>query len=156
MAIISPFKAQELLELIGECWRVTLYIYAPRLNLGFRPLDALDLFSEGKPFDSLSVPRHLIVQLNLFAGQLCMRSFKKYTEVCDFLGLAWRPAEEGIVVRPDGFIVLVHGKKGFRKSPVKFLKVLIAKIRRNCEGTEKTHVGKILQGGLLEDKDFKF
>ena len=154
MVIISPFEAQELLPLIKECRRVTLHIYAPRPSLVFRPLDALDLFTEGKPFDPHSVPRHLIVQLNLFAGQLYLSSFKEYTEVCDFLGLAWRAAEEGILVRADGFIVPAPGKRGFKDSPVKFLKVLMTKIRRNCEGIEKTHLGKMLDGALLEEADF--
>ncbi|KAI9824844.1 MAG: hypothetical protein M1819_000796 [Sarea resinae] len=157
MVIISPFEAQELLPLIQEYRRVTLHLYAPRPNLGFRPLDALDLFTAGKPFDSRCiVPRHVIVQLNLFAGQLYLSSFREYTELCDTLNLAWRPAEEGVRVRADGFITSTSaGKTVFRDSPVEFLKVLMTKIRRNCEGIEKTHLGKILQGGLLEETDFE-
>ena len=154
MVIISPFEAQELLPLIKERRRVTLHIYAPCPNSVFRPLDALDLFTEGKPFDPHSVPRNLIIQLNLFAGQLYLSSFKEYTEVCDFLSLAWRAAEDGVLVRADGFIVPAPGKGGFKNSPVEFLKVLMTKIRRNCEGIEKTHVGKILNGALLEETDF--
>jgi hypothetical protein len=154
MVIISPFEAQELLPLIKEFRAVTLHIYAPRPNLGFRPLDGLDLFTEGKPFDPHNVPRRLIVQLNLFAGQLYLSSFKEYTEVCDFLGLAWKAAEEGVLVRADGFIIPAPGANGFKDSPVKFFKVLVTKIRRNCEGIEKTHLGKILHGGLLEEADF--
>lgn len=61
MIIISPFEAQELLPLIKERQKVTLHIYAPRLNLEFRPLDALDLFVTGKLFDPHNVPRDLII-----------------------------------------------------------------------------------------------
>ncbi len=154
MVIISPFEAQELLPLINKCRKVTLHIYAPRPSLGFRPLDALDLFTAGRPFDARSVPRSLILQLNLFAGQLYLSSFTEYTEVCDFLGLAWRAAEEGVSVSTDGFIVPASGQGGFKDSPVEFLKVLTTKIRRNCEGIEKTHLGKMLNGGLLEEADF--
>lgn len=156
MVISSPFEVQELLALINECRRVTLHIYTPRPSLAYRPLDALDLFTVGKPFDPRSVPRQLVVQLNLFAGQLYLSSFEEYTELCDFLGLAWRAPEQGVLVRADGFIVPDHEKRGFRDSPVKFLKVLMMKIRRNCEEIEKTHVGKILHGGLLEETDFEF
>lgn len=156
MVISSPFEAQELLALINECRRVTLHIYTPRPSLVYRPLDALDLFTVGKPFDPRSVPRQLVVQLNLFAGQLYLSSFEEYTELCDFLGLAWRAPEQGVLVRADGFIVPDHEKRGFRDSPVKFLKVLMMKIRRNCEEIEKTHVGKMLHGGLLEETDFEF
>ncbi|KAM3066455.1 hypothetical protein ACMFMG_012041 [Clarireedia jacksonii] len=156
MVIISPFEAQELLPLIKESRRTTLHIYAPRPNLGFRPLDTLDLFTQGKPFDPRSVPQDLIIQLNLFAGQLYMSSFKEYIGVCDFLSLAWRAAEEGVVVEADGFITKGPGKRYFKDSPVKFLKVLMTKIRRNCEGIGKTHVGVMLHGSLIEEAEFDF
>lgn len=154
MVVISPFEAQELLPSIKRYQKVTLHIYAPRANLGVRPLDALDLFTEGKPFKPYSVPRSLIIQLNVFAGQLYLDSFEEYAELCDFLGLAWRAAEEGLVVEADGFIKSTGMTRGFRHSPVGFLKTLMTKIRRNCEGIEKTHIGKILHGSLLEEADF--
>jgi hypothetical protein len=153
MVIISPFEAQELLPYIREFQMITMHLYAPRHNLAFPSLDELNLFTEGKPFTT-SLPRHLIVQLNLFAGQLYVSSFKEYTEVCDFLGLSWKPTEEGSSVRADGFIVPASGQKGFKDSPVKFFEVLMTKIRRNCEGIERTHMGKILHGALLEEVDF--
>ncbi|CAG8972326.1 hypothetical protein HYALB_00001729 [Hymenoscyphus albidus] len=155
LVVISPFEVQELLDLIREYRRVTLHLYAPRSNLEFRPLDALDLFTVGKEYGCLSIPRHLIVQLNLFAGQLYLSSFKEYIEVCDFLGLAWRATEQGLSVRGvGGFTVQACGNVGFHDGLVMFFKVLMMKIRRNCESIEKTHLGKILHGAMLEERDF--
>ena len=67
---------------------VTLHLYAPRQNREFKCLDRLDLFTEGKSFDRIHLPAILVLQLNLFAGQLYLSSFKEYTEVCEFLGLS--------------------------------------------------------------------
>ena len=95
IVIISQFEAQELLPLVKESQRVMLHIYAPRPNLEFYPLDGLDLFTDGKPLDPHSAPRYLILQPKLFSSQLYLSTFKEYIEVCNFLGLAWKAAEEG-------------------------------------------------------------
>lgn len=154
MVIVSPFEVQELLPVIKTYSKVTLHLYAPRPNLEFRSLDTLDLSTEGKAFDPHTMPPKLIVQLNLFAGQLYLTSFTEYTRVCDFLGLAWKAAEEGILVKADGFILSNPREDGFKDSPVMFLKVLMTKIRRNCERIEKTHLGKLLAGAVLDEDDF--
>jgi hypothetical protein len=159
MVIISPYEAQELLPDIRKSKTVTLHLYAPRPNLGFRALDGLDLYTVPARPGTRPLPHHFVVQLNLFAGQLYLPSFLEYVEVCAFLGLAWEKAEEGCVVAADGFIMLDGSGGGafrsrFSSSPVKFLKVLMTKIRRNCEGIDKTHMGTILDGRLLRPSDF--
>lgn len=156
MVVVSPFEVQELLPLIKTYSKVTLHLYAPRPNLEFRSLDSLDLFTEGKAFKPHNVSPQLVVQLNLFAGQLYLTSFTEYIRVCQFLGLAWKAAEEGILVKADGFILSNPRKTGFKDSPVTFLKVLMTKIRRNCERIEKTHLGKLLDGAVLDEADFNF
>ena len=72
------------------------------------------------------------------------------------MSLAWKPTEEGITVEADGFIVRKRDdpKMTFKKSPVKFLKVLLTKIRRDCEGIDKTHWGRILGGEIMRKSDF--
>jgi hypothetical protein len=158
MMIISPFEAQELLPQIKQSQMVTLHLYAPRLNRGFPTLDGLDLYSVPARPIVATLPRNLIVQLNLFAGQLYLSSFKEYVEVCETLGLAWKP-EDGCVVAADGFIVSGKGdgkgNEGFKDSPVKFLQVLMTKIRRNCESIDKTDLGNILEGSVLTREYFK-
>jgi hypothetical protein len=158
MMIISPYEAHELLPNVKKSKTATLHLYSPRQNLGFRSLDALDLYSVPARPNTPTLPRHLVVQLNLFAGQLYLGSFKEYVEVCTFLGLAWGTAGDDCVVAADGFIV--WNRKGLRSSgstfsdsPVKFLKVLMTKIRRNCEGVDKTHMGRMLDGRVLQPSD---
>jgi len=78
--------------------------------------------------------------------------------MCQFLGIAWSNARDGVA--PDGFILknISGGQKSrctFTHSPVKFLKVLMTKIRRNCEGVDKTHMGKLLDGQILLPSDFE-
>jgi hypothetical protein len=153
MIIISPFEAQKLLPDIRKYNKVTLHNYLPRPSLQFRALDSLDLFTEGGSFDSSTIPQTLSIQLNLFAGQLYMSTFEEYTAICDFLGLAWQPQEHGVEVASDGFIIK-NSSSSFMRSPVKFLYVLMTKIRRNCDSIEKTHMGRILNGTLLERADF--
>jgi hypothetical protein len=155
LVILSPFEANELLPVIRQSCKATLHLYSPRQNLGYQPLDTLGLYTLGRPFSSGSTLRTLIVQLNLFAGQLYLASFNEYVELCQYLGLAWSVARDGEMVRADGFIVPTVGRWGLKDSPVNFLRVLLTKVRRDCEGMEKTHLGKVLDGALLEQSDFE-
>ncbi len=131
---------------------MTLHAYVPRPALEFSPLDRLDLFPGRADFDISMIPPRLVIQLNLFAGQLYMRPFQEYTEVCDILGLAWS-SQLDVEVQSDGFII-IEGNLTPNRSPVKFLRLLMTKIRRNCQTIEKTHMGRVLDGSLLDDSDF--
>jgi hypothetical protein len=157
MMIISPYEAQELQTDIKKSKRVALHLYSPRPNLGFRALDELDLYTIPAQENTKIIPRRLVALLNLFAGQLYFSSYKEYVEVCELLGLAWKATEEGRVVAADGFILhdeYESSTSTFKNSPVKFLRVLMTKIRRNCESIDKTHMGKMLDGRLLRPSDF--
>ena len=154
MVVVSPFEAEKLLPSVRKYRIVTLHLYVPRLNLGFLSMDSLDFYTSGRSFDPCSVPGRLILQLNLFAGQLYLKSFQQYKEMCNLLGLAWQAAEDGMLVNADGFITPEPGQDGFQESPVQFLNVLMTIIRRNCGSIDKTHVGRMLQGGLLEEIEF--
>ena len=159
MMIISPHEAQELMTRVRRSTKVTLHLYKPRLNLGYRSFDCLDFFSIPMQRTSPHVPRSLAIQLNLFAGQLYLSSFDDYRKVCNFLGLAAEEAPAGWIVAPDGFILhddaeRVGGGSGLTSSPVLFLNLLMTKIRRNGEAITKTHMGSILDGRLLSQSDF--
>lgn len=67
MMIISSFEAQYLVQIIGSSKRVALHLYAPRPNLGFQPLDSMDLFVV-PDLGHLQIPQALITRLNIFAG----------------------------------------------------------------------------------------
>jgi hypothetical protein len=153
--IISPFEANELLPTIQRTRKVTLHLFAPRSNGGFASLDQLMLYNVGRHFKPDSVSRSLTTQLNLFAGSLYLRSLAEYNELCDFLGLLrTTKVEPGQQVYADGFVIPPAGKWGLKQSPVPFLRALLMKIRREGEGVEKTHLGKLLSGIRLEDADF--
>jgi hypothetical protein len=155
LVIISPYEANELLADICRYATVTLHIFAPRINASFAPLDRLELYNVGRAFSPNQVPRSLTLQLNLFTGSLYLRDFDEYTELCDFLGLLRTRPVEGQQIYADGFIDPPSGIWGLKKSPVPFLRTFLMKIRREGEGVEKTHLGKILNGMRLEEADFR-
>jgi hypothetical protein len=155
LVIISPFEANKLLPQVRNSQKVTLHLFSPRTNSSYRPLDALDLYKVGREFDTSTIPRSLIAQLNLFAGSLYLRSYEEYTELCDFLGLLHADAAPGQQIAADGFITPPSGTWGIKESPVPLLRALLMRIRKEGEGLEKTHLGKLLNGVRLEEADFR-
>lgn len=155
LIVISPFEANELTTIIRTQAKVTLHLFSPRSNASYAPLDKLELYNLGLGFTAIKIPRSLTMQLNLFAGSLYLRSFEEYGEVCDHLGLLRAKPKENQEVFSDGFIDPPAGRWGFATSPVPFLRSFLMKIRREGTGVEKTHLGKILSGLRLEEKDFE-
>ncbi|KAK4543620.1 hypothetical protein LTR36_005265 [Oleoguttula mirabilis] len=159
MMVISPFEAQELYLRIQASTKVALHLYTPRCNRGFRSLDHLDFFSVPHQPTPPTVHSRLVVQLNLFAGQLYMNNYQDFKDLCAYLGLATETAAEGWEIAADGFILSDdQGKVGgagsrLTKSPVKFLQTLMT-IRRDGEGVSKTDMGALLEGRLLRAEDF--
>jgi len=154
LVIISPHEANQLRHFIKGRSAVTLHVYMPRTNEGYSPLDNLQLYNIGRVFIPGSVPPSLTAQLNLFAGSLYLDSYQEYSELCDFLGLSRTTPQQGQQVYADGFISPPVGKWGLKASPIPFLRALLMRIRREGDGLEKTHLGKILNGVRLEEADF--
>ncbi|KAL5118323.1 hypothetical protein ACEQ8H_003833 [Pleosporales sp. CAS-2024a] len=154
LIIISPFEANSLIKSIRKDNKLTLHLFAPRTNASFDSLDRLQLYNTGRAFSPDDIPPSLTVQLNLFTGSLYLRSYAEYTQLCDFLGLLRSRPTKDQQVDADGFIHPAAGKWRLRKSPVPFLTTLLMKIRREGEGVEKTHLGRILGGIRLEEADF--
>jgi hypothetical protein len=154
--IISPFEASELLPIIERMKKITLHLFAARSNGGFASLDQLMLYNAGNDFSPHSVSRSLTIQLNLSAGSLYLRSLAESEKLCDFLGLLRTSnVKPGQQVCADGFIEPPTSNWGLTQSPVPFLRALLTKVRREGEGVEKTHLGKLLNGMRLEEADFK-
>jgi hypothetical protein len=159
LLVISPYEAQYLLPDIETSRYVTLRLYSSRVNLGFESLDHLNLFTiPQKNHDT--IPRGLITQLNVFAGQLYLSSYRDYVQLCDSLGLAWKAPDESIALGPDGFlppestVSSFSNKSGLSRSPVGFLKVLMSIIRQECELIGRTHMGRILEGVRLHEEEW--
>lgn len=161
LLLISPYEAQELIPSIEMSKHVTLHLYSPRTSLEQEPLDSLALYNIPQRKSSPRIPAEVIVQLNLFSGQLYLSSWEEYKNVCEALGLAWMTANDSTALRPDGFILPgpaadgLANRSGLTKSPTKFIKVLMSRIRQNCETIERTHMGKILDGVILGPDDFQ-
>ena len=161
-AVISPHEAQELLPLIRQCKMVILHVYSPRLSLSVRSLEDLSFCSIPAIPESWSITPTLVSQLNLFAGQLYIRNYEEYASLCSFLGLCSRPPDDGMEVACDGFINLstsvesepdagmvpVRESCPFTRSPVNFVRMVIA-LRRKGQGFTTSHLGKILNGELI-------
>lgn len=160
MLIISPYEANQLIEDIEEFGCVRLHVYAPRQTLGVRPIDHLELFTIPARTAPVIIPHNFIVELNLFAGQLYFDSFSEYVHICNYLNLAWSATGAGVSTRADGFIdwqvssAPQDRQAGFKNSPVRFLQILMGTIRRQCEGIERTHMGRVLDGLLLSEGEF--
>ena len=150
MVVISPYEAHELLPAVMKSKFVYLHLYATRPNLGYRPLDSLDLYTvpatRASPF-----PASLILQLNLFAGQLYFDKFAEYSGVVRFLSVQSRGR------RPSQYVHENHKERDqlqLQEDRVKFFKVIYTKVRRDCEGIDKTHMGRLLSDRLLTVDDF--
>lgn len=145
MIIISPFEAQVLMPDIKESKYVSLHLYAPRLNVGYRPLDALDLYTlpRGAPY---RISQSLVMELNLFSGQLYFQSLWEYLRVSQFFRVDVYKMMEGR--EPDGEFEDSQSwtltKYRLEEQPIKFFKVLLTKLRRNCQSIDKTHIGYVL------------
>lgn len=159
VVLISPFEAQALMTIVRLSVVAALHLYKPRTNLGHRPSSDIDCLTVSSIRTRIDILLELRVQINVFAGALYFRDFQEYTETCKFLGLASEPAKSGWEVDADDFIQRdaqgrKGGESGVRLSPIKFLKVLLMKIRRTGEDIACTDMGKVLEGKLLKPSDF--
>lgn len=161
LVVLSPYEAHELLPSIRQHKAITLHVYSPRVSMSVGTLE--DLSFCAVPSVSTLRPRpSLIIQLNIFAGQLYLKNYEDYLSVCRFLGLCYRPPEGQNRVACDGFITL-SGRSNFDAvmerecpftiSPIGFLRILMT-LRRKGQGFAKSHYGRILNGELLTQSHF--
>ena len=160
--VLSPFEAHELLPSIRRHNVVTLHVYSPRVSISGRTLEDLSFCVIPATLNFFRHPLFLIL-LNLFAGQLYLRSYEEYISVCRFLGLGFRPPDEQTQVASDGFIssksrpafdAIMERNCPFTISPVGFLRILMT-LRRKGQSFQRSHLGRILHGGLLAREEFQ-
>ena len=160
--VLSPFEAHALLPSIRQHKVVTLHVYSPRVSMSMRTLEDLSFCAIPAVPKCWPNPPFAML-LNLFAGQLYLRSYEEYVSVCRFLGLGFRPPYEQIQVACDGFIcpssrpgfdALMERECPFTISPVEFLRILMA-LRRKGQSFQKSHMGRILHGELLAREEFQ-
>ncbi|KAI6026989.1 hypothetical protein EDC04DRAFT_3143070 [Pisolithus marmoratus] len=162
LVILSPFEVNELLPEIRNSGSVCLHIYTPRTQARMHPCDDLRLYTIPSVPSDWTAPTSLVDQVNLFAGQLYLRDYDTYIRLCRFLCIyADDLAGEGeLKVESDGFITPAHrplnarSTGSFQESPLAFLKHVF-NLRRRGMNFVATHMGRILNGRLLKEEDFK-
>lgn len=157
MVVVSPYEAAWAKRFLerrqhssGGGAAVTLHAYLPRPSLSFRSMEDLRTYTVPPVAEGWQAPLQLVTQLNLFAGQLYLRDYEEYVRLCRYLGLAYTENKRDEVVGRDGFV----GRRGyaeceFEESPVAFLAEVFGRVRRDCVGIEKTHMGMLLAGEIL-------
>ncbi|GAB0134712.1 hypothetical protein EsDP_00003070 [Epichloe bromicola] len=159
MLLISPLEAEDLYEMIIDSSSVALHVYAPRQNSRHAPIDHLQLYVvPERAAARRRIPVHLQIELNLFAGQLYFDTFKEYVNVCEYLGLAWNDSfktadMDGFIPRGPSTRPIPH-RLNAQSSPLPFLKLLMTNIRNYGSNIDKTHMGRMLDGEFLTEKDF--
>ncbi|KAK4182801.1 hypothetical protein QBC35DRAFT_395228 [Podospora australis] len=169
IVLVSAWEANKLKALLETSppptHPVLLRAYLPRSSLSYPSLE--DLTTYTVPASTATTPPaapppELITQLNLFAGQLYLRSYDEYVQLCRYLGLSYTENDGDRDIAADGFVGKAGGGAGyeqacaFEASPVAFLSVLFKRIRRDCLDIEKTHMGRVLTGEILRERNFGF
>ena len=162
LVVLSPHEANHLLTDIRSSHSIHLHLYTPRVLKSMKPCDDLALYSIPSVPAGWIAPSLLMDQLNVFAGQLYLKDMKTYTRLCRFLCVYTRDleGEEGIEVGYNGFIspenrpAHLQTTRSFENSPLLSVKALVG-IRRKGMQFSLTHMGKLLDGRLLSEDDFR-
>ena len=157
LILLSPFEVNRLMPDIRVSEYVHLHVYASRTSQRMKPSDDLKLYSIPPLPSDWTPPWALIDQLNVFAGQLYLRDYESYLRLCRFFGVPTKELSDGAAIRwnlfniPGGFEDM---EITFSDSPLPSVMALLA-IRSRGRPFAQTHMGKILQGQLLTEKDFE-
>ncbi len=157
LVVLSPWEVNELVLEVEKSNHVHLHQYAARPNVSFPTLQDLRLYTTPTlPAAWMPPSKYLILQLNIFSGQLYFEDLNEYNEVCAFLGLSCVPNDGTITAGVDGFVGrgIIYPECRFTQSPTAFLRVIMSNIRRDCQDISRTHVGRMLAGEILTEKDF--
>ncbi|KAK7442560.1 hypothetical protein VKT23_016158 [Stygiomarasmius scandens] len=165
LVVVSPYEANELRQAISSNNAgLRLHIYAPQVTQSQRPLDDLLLYTipplshSESIYWTPSVNQLVISQLNIFSGQLYLRDWKTYKQLCMFLGL-YVPGGEVVNYQSDGFVERENRRGNmrtqcpFENSPLPQLQRLFG-ARRKGNGFNLTHIGRVVQGRVLNSLDF--
>ena len=157
LVLLSPFEADQLLPDIRASEYVHLHLYAARTSQRMKPSDDLRLYSIPPLPSDWTPPWELIDQLNVFAGQLYLRDYTSYLRLCRFLGVPTTESSDNATVRRNLFNIpggLEEMEITFSGSPLPAVMALLA-IRTRGRPFAHTHMGKILQGQVLTERDFQ-
>lgn len=158
LVVMSPDEVNGLLPDIRTSKVVHLCVYTPRIIQTMQACDNLRLYCVPSA-PRLTPSQPLICQLNIFAAQLYFSDYDMYLHTCSFLGLNAPDLKgEDLVADNDGFIKIDNRPSArascmFKRSQLPPLKELFG-MRRKGMGYLPTHLGKMLNGRILTEKDF--
>jgi hypothetical protein len=139
--VLSAFEANALLDFIRKSKFVLLHVYAPRIR-SKSPITANSMFFfnisglSTSPLIDTSLRRGLA----LFAGSLYIDSYEEYMELLDHLKRADRVGGQVSLLENSLMINLLRALLG---------------VRRKGEDIGLTHMGRLLQGRRLVERDFE-
>ena len=157
LVLISPFEADKLMPDIRASEQIHLHLYAPCTSERMKRSDDLRLYSIPPLPSDWTPPWDLIDQLNVFAGQLYLRDYATYLRLCRFLDVPTRELPNDTQIQRNLFKIpgsFEETEITFAGSPLPSVMALLA-VRSRGRPLEHTHMGKILQGHLLTEKDFE-
>ena len=159
LVILSPFEADRLMPDIRASEYIHLHLYVPRISQRMKPSDDLRLYSIPPLPSDWTPPLDSMDQLNVFAGQLYLRDYESYLRLCRFLVVPTSATDipNDTTIRRNMFNIpgsFEENEIMFMDSPLPFVMALLA-IRSRGRPFSHTHMGKILQGQLLREKDFE-
>jgi len=139
--VLSAFEANFLLDLIRRSKFVHLHTYAPRIR-SKSPItaDSMLFFNVSGLSTKPSIDTSLRREVALFAGGLYMHSYSEYTELLGHLKRTDRAGGRVSSVRSNSMTNLLGGLLG---------------VRRKGEEIGLTHMGRLLQGRRLAERDFE-
>jgi hypothetical protein len=163
LILLSPFEVNELLPNIRKSKFAHLHMYSPRVMQNCISFENLTFYTVPPP-TSVAPDPHVVMQLNLMAGQLYVLDFATYAKLLEFLGLVSHTSTPGedmpAGIAGDGFVRPEH-RRGqmreacpFNQSPIPFIKDIVSS-RRKGMSYFPTHLGKILITSPLSLEDFK-
>jgi hypothetical protein len=139
--VLSAFEANALLDFIRRSKFVHLHAYAPRIR-SKNPIkaDSMLFFNISGFGTDLSIDTSLRREVALFAGGLYIDNYSEYRELLDHLKQAGRAAGQVSSAESSPMINLLRALLG---------------VRRKGEEIDLTHMGRLLQGRRLAERDFE-
>ncbi|QRV92777.1 kinase-like protein [Ceratobasidium sp. AG-Ba] len=172
LVVISPYEANQMLHEIQNSDFVRLHVFAPRTIQSMLSFSDLRFYSPPATsgLSSSLIDPLVLLQLDLFAGQLYFDDYARYRIMCGFLGIFLgddaNGDRDGVLVQSDGFLEepsrhkLIHRIREyvyckFPTSPVSALQDLMS-YRRKGMDYSRTHVGRMLSAFTLQQNDKSF
>ncbi|KAF8326320.1 uncharacterized protein EI90DRAFT_3156603 [Cantharellus anzutake] len=160
LVVCSPFEVNKLIPEIRRSHNTTLRVYSPRTSQPMKSFDDLEFYTiPSLPTMRMHPERLTISQLGVFSGQLYLKDFETYLELCNFLGVnTSHDGSNEVETQSDGFILPKNRTEmrlvcPFDNSPLPFIHRLTSLRRKGIPYTS-THLGRIVHGAFVRPEDF--